>query len=494
MEPVATQHASAAMVRVGAAKHGQPAATEHGQPGLCRGCHNHPSLTLPWWKLPEKIADNIEGFYNQCNSLHSRGILDDRLYNKLYQHAANRYPLTFYTIATAHHSPPLWINYHNPRSPQGFLQIGCTHCMMMTPQLWINGTADDINEIRHVLQSMLMIHDLPRGASASLLVPPLPPACSTQRSVPLLSPPPSPAVGRSPPLPGGTGAAAEHAFIQPPPPPPPLSGGAGAAAEHALIQPPPPPPAESGPSPESNPTPPPPPPLPEGQWQAAWSTTRNKVYYWNTVTRKAVWKLPRLARAAASEHSATATSTLRLRSQAGCTGGAPDDVVPLNSEAAVVSWLQVQSDGGVVEQLVDPMKMNSLKQDKTDTELNSDHSLANIGHQPILDQPTGSLQIPSSPAPVPPPDGKLCIFRRHWDNLEQQRSALPAEESSPVPPLPPASSTQRFVPLPLPPPPPAVGRSPPLSGGAGAAAEHAFVQPPPPPLACSRSSSYQLVD
>ena len=32
---------------------------------------------------------------------------------------------------------------------------------------------------------------------------------------------------------------------------------------------------------------------------------------------------------------------------------------------------------GVVARLVDPMKMNSLKQDKTDTELNSNHSFAN---------------------------------------------------------------------------------------------------------------------
>ena len=85
---------------------------------------------------------------------------------------------------------------------------------------------------------------------------------------------------------------------------------------------------------------------------------------------------------------------------------------------------------GVVARLVDPMKMSSLMQDKTDTELNSDGSFANIGHLPILDQPTGSLQIPSSPAPVPPPDGKLCIHRRHWANLERQPSELPAEESS----------------------------------------------------------------
>ena len=76
-EPVATQHASAAMV---------PAATEHGQPGLCPGCHNHPSLILPWELLPEKVAESIEHFWNQLNSMYSKGILDDALYNKLYEH------------------------------------------------------------------------------------------------------------------------------------------------------------------------------------------------------------------------------------------------------------------------------------------------------------------------------------------------------------------------------------------------------------------------
>ena len=105
--------------------------------------------------------------------------------------------------------------------------------------------------------------------------------------------------------------------------------------------------------------------------------------------------------------------------------------------AAEHAFLQHARDGraaaaehGVVARLVDPMKMSSLMQDKTDTELNSDGSFANIGHLPILDQPTGSLQIPSSPAPIPPPDGKLCIHRRHWANLERQPSELPAEESS----------------------------------------------------------------
>ena len=137
-----------------------------------------------------------------------------------------------------------------------------------------------------------------------------------------------------------------------------------------------------------------------------------------------VWDLPRLPKADASEHSATATSTLARQSQAGCTGGAPDDAVPRMASS------RVESDVGVVERLVDPMKMSSVMQDKTDTELNSDGSFANIGHLPILDQPTGSQQIPSSPAPIPPPDGKLCIHRRHWANLERQPSELPAEESS----------------------------------------------------------------
>ena len=156
--------------------------------------------------------------------------------------------------------------------------------------------------------------------------------------------------------------------------------------------------------------------------------------YVRAVTMERVWNLPRLHKAAASEHSATATSTLARQSQAGCTGGVPDDFVPITESSCIVS------DGGVVERLVDPMKMDSLKQDKTDTELKSNHSLANIGHQPVIDQPTGSLQIPSSPAPVPPPDGTLCIYRRAWSNLER-------------PP-----------------------------------------RPPPPPPACSRSSSCQLVD
>ena len=227
-EPVAAEHASAAMVRVGAAEHGQPAATEHGQPTLCPGCHNHPALRLPWEFLPEKVATGIEHFCEQLHSLHSKDIIDNALYNELYEQGANRCPPTFYTIRTRHHCPPLWINYHNVKTTSGFLQIGCTRCMKMTPQLWIKGSADQINEIRHVLNWMLIIHELPGGASESSPVPPLPPACSTQRFVPLPPPPPPPAVGRSPPLSGGAGAAAEHAFVQH------ARDGRAAAAEHGL--------------------------------------------------------------------------------------------------------------------------------------------------------------------------------------------------------------------------------------------------------------------
>ena len=39
--------------------------------------------------------------------------------------------------------------------------------MKVTPQLWIKGFADQINEIRHVLNWMLIIHELPGGASES---------------------------------------------------------------------------------------------------------------------------------------------------------------------------------------------------------------------------------------------------------------------------------------------------------------------------------------
>ena len=70
---------------------------------------------------------------------------------------------------------------------------------------------------------------------------------------------------------------------------------------------------------------------------------------------------------------------------------------------------RVESNVGVVERLVDPLKMSSLVQDETDTELNARGPFA-----------TGSLPIPYCPEPVPPPDGRLCIHRKHWANLEQQ--------------------------------------------------------------------------
>ena len=207
------------MVRVDAAEHKRSAATEHGKPMLCPGCHNHPSLRLPWEVLPEKIATSMEHFSDQLKSLYHRHIIDDALYDKLYEQTTNRLPSIFYTMQTRHHCPPLWINYHNVKTSSGFLQIGCTHCKKVTPQLWIKRSADQIDEIRDVLNWMLIIHELPGVAFESPPLPPLPPACSTQRFVPLPLPPPSPAVGRSPPLSGGAGAAAEHAFVQQPPPP-----------------------------------------------------------------------------------------------------------------------------------------------------------------------------------------------------------------------------------------------------------------------------------
>ena len=137
-----------------------------------------------------------------------------------------------------------------------------------------------------------------------------------------------------------------------------------------------------------------------------------------------VWDLPSLHKAAASEHSATATSTLARQTQAACTGAAPDDAVPR------IASSRVESDVGVVARLVDPLKMSSLVKDETDTELKAEGPLANVGQLPIPGQLTGSLPIPSSPAPIPPPDGKLCIHRRHWGHLERQPTQLPAEHSS----------------------------------------------------------------
>ena len=74
---------------------------------------------------------------------------------------------------------------------------------------------------------------------------------------------------------------------------------------------------------------------------------KNIFDWWNTVTRGWVWNLPRLHKAAASEHSATATSTLARQLQADCTGGAPDDAIPPMESS------RVESDGGFVERLDD---------------------------------------------------------------------------------------------------------------------------------------------
>ena len=190
--------------------------------------------------------------------------------------------------------------------------------MKLTPQLWIKGSANQINEIRHVLNWMLIIHELPGGASESSPVPPLPPACSTQRFVPLPPPPPPPAVGRSPPLSGGAGAAAEHAFVQPPPPPP----------------------ACSRPTPGA-PPPPPPPPYPSRRWNRAAS-------------------------------------------------------------------LREKPDVARLERLVDPSKMRTDKMFDTQVEPKAPDTRADVVHWPW----------PGHMDPIPPPTDELCIFRKHWWNLE----------------------------------------------------------------------------
>ena len=318
------------------------------EPSLCPGCHNHPSLKLPWRQLPEKVAASIEEFTDQLKSLWAKQIIDEGLYNKLYEFAASRYPPIFYTIRTGDHGPPLWINYHNVKSSSGFLQIGCTRCRKVTPQLWTKGCPDQIIEIQNVLKRMVIIHD-----DLSPL-PPLPPPCSTLRLVP-----------------------------RPPPPPPPTAGRL----------------------------------LPLGD-------SAERFYWWSAVTQERTWNRPSLQGAVASDHGATTTATLARHSQAGCTSGAPDDA------ALRMASSREEGDIGVVERLVDPLKMRRLMQKETDTELKVECPLPNVGPLPIPGQLTGSLPFPVSPAPIPPPDGELCIHRRVWANLEREPSHLPAEPSS----------------------------------------------------------------
>ena len=64
--------------------------------------------------------------------------------------------------------------------------------------------------------------------------------------------------------------------------------------------------------------------------------------------------------------------------------------------------------------------------DETDTEPKAEGPLANVGRLPGPGQLTGSLPIPPNPTPVPPPDGNLCISRRHGATPSQ----LLAEQSS----------------------------------------------------------------
>ena len=61
--------------------------------------------------------------------------------------------------------------------------------------------------------------------------------------------------------------------------------------------------------------------------------------------------------------------------------------------------LRVENDVARLERLVDPLKMSSFEKFETQTELKAE-------------------QPPSQLEPVPPPTGELCIFRKHWANLE----------------------------------------------------------------------------
>ena len=136
------------------------------------------------------------------------------------------------------------------------------------------------------------------------------------------------------------------------------------------------------------------------------------------------WNPPSLQGVVALDHGATTTATLARHSQAGCTDGAPDDA------ALRMASSREEGDIGVVERLVDPLKMSRLMQKETDTELKVECPLPNNGPLPLLGQLTGSLRIALSPAPIPPPDRELCIHRRAWANLEREPSHLPAEPSS----------------------------------------------------------------
>ena len=134
----ATEHATVPGVATEPTNISTHDAAPGGRLTLCPGCHNHPSLRLPWAYLPEKVAADIERFIDQLHSLYHKSIIDQRLYDKMYEHASNDWPPTFCTLRTLQHCPPLWINYHNVKTNTGFVQIGCTRCMKMTPQLWSN--------------------------------------------------------------------------------------------------------------------------------------------------------------------------------------------------------------------------------------------------------------------------------------------------------------------------------------------------------------------
>ena len=76
--------------------------------------------------------------------------------------------------------------------------------------------------------------------------------------------------------------------------------------------------------------------------------------------------------------------------------------------------LRVVNDVARLERLVDPLKIISLEKSEEHTESKAEGPRANVDRRPS----PGQLE------PVPPPTGELCIFRKHWANLENGNERL----------------------------------------------------------------------
>ena len=70
--------------------------------------------------------------------------------------------------------------------------------------------------------------------------------------------------------------------------------------------------------------------------------------------------------------------------------------------------LRVENGVARLERLVDPLKMISVEKFDTQTEFKAEDLGANVDRWPS----------PGHMEPIPPPTGELCIFRKHWANLE----------------------------------------------------------------------------